>query len=238
MGKIRLRIPGPALLGLLGFTILLAGCAAPIEFKNASKTQLELIDSVDGAVADLQAALDQFHRDMEAGILEEGHMLIARQAIDVAVSNDDSEVSADSLFEIYIKQIQPWVDYAFNLTIIDSQIVTLKKRIEATQDTVLKVALIFDLEDLELLKARLQNKPQRIEKLETIIQNNLDNERKTARQNHQNLDILRAQVALMKAMQEKVDAWLALDVTVTQEQADALKEAFNSANQALKGGGQ
>jgi hypothetical protein len=232
------RVSPLALFQLLGIAILLQGCVTPIEIKNASKAQLELIDSVDSAVADLQAALNQFHRDKEVRTLEEGRMLIARQAIDVAISNNKANVTADQLFDIYTKQIQPWVDYAFSSSSIDERIVALQKRISATSDPVLKVAMTSDLDDLQVLQALLQNKPPEVKELEAIIRDDLVNERKTARLNRELLEILRAQVALMRAMHARVDTWLAIDVTVTQEQADALKQAFNSAHQAIEGGEQ
>jgi|GEM_PF-2536463 len=238
MVKPRQGIPILALVGLLGIAILLQGCATPIEIKNASKAQMELINSVDSAVSDLQAALNQFHRDKQVHILEEGRMLIARQAIDVAISNDKAEVTAAQLYDIYTKQIQPWVDYAFSSSSIDERITALQKRINATSDPVLKVAMTLDLEDLQVLQANLQNKPQRVKELEAIIQNDLDKEIETARQNRKMLEILRAQVALMKAMHGKVDDWLTIDVTVTQKQADALKNAYSSAYQAMEGGAQ
>lgn len=226
------------LVGLLGIAILLQGCATPIEIKNASKAQMELINSVDSAVTDLQAALSHFHRDKQAHILEEGRMLIARQAIDVTISNGKAKVTAAQLYDTYTKQIQPWVDYAFSSSSIDERITALQKRINATSDPVLKVAMTLDLEDLQVLQANLQNKPQGVKELEAIIQNDLDKEIETARQNHKMLKILRAQVALMKAMHGKVDDWLAIDVTVTQKQADALKDAYSSAYQAMEGGTQ
>jgi len=238
MVKPRQGIPILALVGLLGIAILLQGCATPIEIKNASKAQMELINSVDSAVSDLQAALNQFHRDKQVHILEEGRMLIARQAIDVAISNDKAEVTAAQLYDIYTKQIQPWVDYAFSSSSIDERITALQKRINATSDPVLKVAMTLDLEDLQVLQANLQNKPQRVKELEAIIQNDLDKEIETARQNRKMLEILRAQVALMKAMHGKVDDWLTIDVTVTQKQADALKNAYSSAYQAMERGAQ
>jgi len=231
-------IPTLASVGLLGIAILLQGCVTPIEIKNASKAQLELIDSVDSAVTDLQAALDQFHRDKEVRILEEGRMHIAQQAIDVAISNDKAKVTADQLYDIYTKQIQPWVDYAFRSSAIDERIAALQNRINATSDPILKVAMTLDLEDLQVLQAHLQNKPQSVKELEAVIQDDLDNERKTALQNHEMLEILQAQVALMKVVHERVDTWLAIDVTVTQEQVDALKQAFSSAHQASKEGEQ
>lgn len=235
MTRARQRISRLASVGLLGIAILLQGCATPIEVKNASRAQMELIDTLDRAVANLQTALDQFHRDKEARILEEGRMLVARQAIDVAVSNSNSMVTADQLFDTYKKKVEPWVDNAFSVLSIDQQIVALKKGVKGATDPVLKVAMQNDLDDLKTLNA---NKPKRVKEIESSIMGDLNKERKTAKQNHKMLEILRDQVVLMSAMHEKVDAWLAIDITVTQDQVDALKEAFTSARQAIEGGGQ
>lgn len=250
MIKLCRRISIHALLWLLGFANLLLNCAAPIEVKNASRTQLELIDSVDDAVAELQTALDQFHRDMETSIIEEGRMEIARQAIDVTINKDSADVTADALFDIYTKQIQRWVDYAFDayedsIMSLEKKIVEIDEKINEEQNPENKenlilnrISLNLDLDDLQLLQAKLKQKPQLVDTLEMIIREDLKKAGDTGDQTRQALQILRAQVALMKVMQEKVDAWITLDVTVTQEQADALKDAFNAANQTLKAGGQ
>ncbi len=232
-----LRIQGFAKLGFLGITVLLYGCATPIDIKNASKAQMELIDSVDSAVADMQVALDQFHRDKEARILEEGRMLIAQQAIDVAVSNKAAEVTADELYDKYKDEIQPWVDYAFISSDIDKQIEAIQRKIDNSDDPVLKNVLISDYDDLRDLKLQLAGKPEDVAELEKIIQEDLENERETAKNNRKMLEILRAQLTTMKVMHSKVDEWLSIDVTVTQDQADALRKAVISAQQELKGGG-
>ncbi len=223
------RVSASVTFWVLGIALLFQGCATPIEIKNASKAQMQLIDSLDSAVANLQAALDQFHRDKEVRIREEGRMKIARQAIDVAISNDKVTVTADQLYDAYKKKIQPWVDYAFISSDIADRMDNLQKRINKTSDSVLKMALTQDLEDLRLLQTVLAKKPKDVKELEAIIQDDLNNEENTRIQNQDMLKILRAQVALMKAMHGKVDAWLAIDVTVTQQQADALKDAFSSA---------
>ena len=232
------RISAFATFGVLGIAMLFQGCATPIEIKKASMAQMELIESVDSAVVDLQSALDQFHRDKETCILKEGRMLIARQATDVAVSNSTSMVTADQLFVTYRKEIEPWVDNAFRAPVIDERIAALENKIEAATDPVLKVAMQNDLGDLKLLRAKLKRKPEPVKEIESIIIEDLKKERMTAKQNREMLEILRTHVALMKAMHGKVDAWLAIDVTVTQEQADALEDAFGSAYQAIEGGTQ
>ena len=230
------RITVLATFGVLGIAMLFQGCATPIEIKKASVAQVELIDSVDSAVVNLQMALDQFHRDKRNRITEEGRMLIARNAINVAVSKSNSMVTANQLFDTYEVKIEPWVNNAFEEPVIDERITALEKKIEAATDPVLKVAMQNDLDDLKLLRSNLKNKPKPVKEIESIIMEDLENEKTTAKHNRKMLEILRAQVALMKAMHGKVDAWLAIDVTVTQDQADALKDSFGSAYQEIKGG--
>ena len=177
-------------------------------------------------------------------------MEIARQAIDVTINKDSADVTADALFDIYTKQIQRWVDYAFDayedsIMSLEKKIVEIDEKINEEQNPENKenlilnrISLNLDLDDLQLLQAKLKQKPQLVDTLEMIIREDLKKAGDTGDQTRQALQILRAQVALMKVMQEKVDAWITLDVTVTQEQADALKDAFNAANQTLKAGGQ
>lgn len=222
--------------GVLGILILFQGCATPIEIKKASMAQMELIDSVDSAVMNVQTALDQFHRDKQKRITEEGRMLIARNAINVASSKSNSMVTADQLFNTYKSKIEPWVDNAFKEPFIDERITDLEKKIKAASDPLLKVAMQNDIDDLKLLKSNLKKKPKPVKEIESIIIEDLNNEKKTAEHNREMLEILRGQVALMKAMHGKVDDWLSIDITVTQDQADALKDSFNSAYQAIKGG--
>jgi hypothetical protein len=225
-------------IAVLAIAMLFQGCVTPIEIKRASLAQIELIDSIDGAVVDLQSALDQFHGEKANRILAEGYMLIARNAIDVAVSNSNSMVTADQLFDTYKQKIEPWVDNAFRIPFIDDRIAALEKKIVAATDPVLRVSMQNDLDDLKLLKATLENKPKPVKDIESIIMEDLKKERMTAEKNRKILEILRAQVALMKAVHGTVDTWLAIDVTVTQEQADALKEAFSSAFKEIEGGTQ
>jgi hypothetical protein len=224
--------------GLLAVVLAHTGCATPVEIKNASKAQMDLINSVDSAVSDLQSTLNQFHRDKEARIIEEGRMLIARQAIDVAVENPDDVVTADQLFDSYRDGVEPWIDYAFTGPAIDERIAVFEKRMSETTDVILKTAFQMELQDLKLLKATLQNKPELITQLEAVIQDDLNKERETAEKTMEMLQLLKLQIALMKVMHGRVDAWLAIDITVNQEQVDALKDEFVSAHRKIEGGGQ
>jgi len=224
-------------LSVFALTAGLVGCVTPIDVKNASRGQLELLSTLDSAVGDLQQSLDQWHQDKEELIRQEGRVLIARQAIATAIpsSQENKAITADHLFVSYDQQVRPWIDYAFLLPAIEEQIQTLTKRLEATNDPILKGALTNDVDDLRLLQAQIQAKPQLVREIEAIIQGDLTEEQQAAKDVHNKLEILRAQIALMKIMATTVDTWLAIDVTVTQEQVDGLQNAFVTAQKALEG---
>jgi hypothetical protein len=225
------------------FTIVimaLAGCATPVEVKTASKAQLGVIEALDAAIVDLQQGFDQFHSDKEARIKEEGRMLVARQAIAALYpqSQPMKQITADALFESYNANVRPWIDNALVWRDIDDQIALLTKRIAGTSDPARKGQLTIALQDLQEARARIvQNKPKPVAAIEEVILADLDRERQTANDVDQLLEILRAQIAVMKSIATKVDAWLALDVSVSQEQADSLKEALAGAGKQLGGGG-
>jgi hypothetical protein len=227
---------GSATLAMVGLVML--GCATPIEIKNGSRAQVDLVGAMDGAVADLQKSVSQFHQAREARIREEGRILVARQAIDAAVTGARAEdpLTADQLFTDYKAQIQTWVDYAFQGPRIEEEIARLTKRIAEERDPIAKQAMTMNLEDLEVRRASLAAKPPAVARLEKIVQDDLANEGKAAAAVDHALTVLRAQVALMKAMAARVDAWLAIDVTVTEEQADGLRQSFAEATRALGGG--
>jgi len=221
--------------------MLLAGCATPAEVKTASKAQLAVLESLDAAIVELQQGLDQFHIDKEARIREEGRMLVARQAIASIYpeTQQTKQITADALFESYNANVRPWIDNALLWRDIDDQIASLKKRIAGTSDPARKGQLNLDLQDLEEARARFsQNKPKDVAAIEEVIAGDLDRERQTASDMNQVLEILRAQAAVMKSLATKVDAWLALDVSVSQEQAESLKEALVNARNQLSGGGE
>jgi hypothetical protein len=182
--------------------------------------------------------VSQFHQAREARIREEGRILVARQAIDAAVTGKRAEdpLTADQLFTDYKAQIQTWVDYAFQGPRIDEEIARLNKQIKEEPDPIAKQAMTMSLEDLEVRRASLAAKPPAVARLEKIVQDDLANEAKAAAAVDHALTILRAQVALMKAMAARVDAWLAIDVTVTEEQAEGLRQSFTEATKALGGG--
>jgi hypothetical protein len=227
--------------GLLGATMLLAGCVSPVEIKTASRAQVTLINGLDDAVSNLQTGLTQFHAGKTARIREEGRVLIAQQAIDVAFPLKREQpvmVTADRLFEEQKVAVQPWIDYAFQAPDFDSSIKTLEKRKEQATDPLLRAAFDKQLQDLKVQKGdATAGKPKPVQDIEKIVLDDLAAEDNAARSVNDLLNILRAQIAVMKSLAEKVDAWLAIDVTVTQQQADALRTSLSAATKALQGGG-
>lgn len=227
--------------GMLVATLGLVGCVSPIEIKTASRAEVSLISALDDAVVSLQTGLTQFHEAQAARIREEGRVLIAEQAIDAAFpfkQEQPTKVTADRLFEEHKVAVQPWIDYAFRAPDFDASIERLEKRKEKITDPLLKAALEKQLQDLRVQKAdATTGKPKPVQDIEKIVLDDLTAEENAAKSVNDLFDILRAQIAVMKSMAEQVDAWLAIDVTVTQEQADALKKSLSAATKALQGGG-
>jgi hypothetical protein len=235
------RLPGGcrqtmAILVALGSLAVLSGCVTPIEVKQASKAQLDLLTTLDGAVGDLQQSFDQFSKSKQARIQEDGRIWIARQAIAAAFPKDKkSLVTADSLFDAHKNAVQPWIDYAFLADDIQAAIDRIDARLKKVTDSALQTQLTLEKQDWKKLQGELANKPEPVKQIESVIVDDLNNEQKTAVGVKKLLDVLRAQVALMKQLAGRVDAWLAIDVTITQEQADSLKATFSSATTALGG---
>ena len=223
----------PLLLGAVA--ALTNACVTPTEVKHASRAQLELIDAVDEAVAELNDSLNQFLGSNEERIRQEGRMLIARQAIDVAVPEPSEGqapqiATADGLFKTHNEQIQLWIDDALAPNDVEAQIERLSGQIRRTEEPIRKTALQIDLNNLRRLKTTLDNKPGSIRSIEQIIQDDLNRQQSTAAQVRELLELLRAQVAFMRFMQDQVDTWLSTDVTLKQEQITALKGTFIAAS--------
>jgi hypothetical protein len=225
-----------AVLAALGSLAVLGGCVTPIEVKQASKAQLDLLTTLDGAVGDLQQSLDQFHKSKKARIQEEGRIWIARQAIETRFPKAPKRlVTADDLFEAHKTAVQPWIDYAFLADDVQAAITRIDERLNAVKDPAVQTQLTLEKQDWQRLQQELAKKPEAVKQIEDVIVADLNDENKTATNVNNLLEILRAQVVLMKQLAARVDAWLAIDVTVTQEQADALKAGFSAAASALGG---
>ena len=222
----------------------LGGCKTPIEIKTASKKQLQLIQELDVGVASLQRALADHHRQKVERAYEEGRVLIAQQAITVAVpSGDGPAIKADQLFSRHKYQVQPWIDVAFtdasaHLAVLEKQIKAVQKRIDAEQNELVRGGLEIKKQDLERLRSTLQQKPADVASLEEEIVSDIEREREASASVDANLKVLRAQIAVMKAMAEQVDAWLAIDLAPSTEQIDSLRAEVTKAAGRMNGGGQ
>jgi hypothetical protein len=214
----------------------LGGCVTPIEVKQASKTQLDLLTTLDTATGELQQSLGQFHKSIEARIQEEGRIWIAKQAIEAANPGEPkTEVTADDLFKAHKNNVQPWIDYAFLSADIDATIGRIQDRLKKATDPSLRIQLEIEEQTWQKRKLALLNKPEAVKQIEAVIVDDLNGEIATAANVNKVLEILRAQIALMKQLAARVDSWLAIDVTVTQDQADALRQAFSAAAAGLGG---
>lgn len=219
----------------------LGGCKTPIEIKSASKQQLQLLQELDNGVASLQRALADHHRQSEERAYQEGRILIAQQAIAEAVSEGDGPaITADELFSSHKDQVQFWIDVALTdyAADLDERIMAMQERIDEEQNELVRGGLKIEKQDLELLQARLQLKPVAVASLEEVIVSDIDSERQTLASVKANLKVLRAQIAVMKAMAEHVDTWLAIDLSPSTEQIDSLQAEMTKAAGLRNGGGQ
>ncbi len=216
--------------------VLLQGCATPAEIKTASKTQLALTKSLDDAVKDLDAAVGSFHRDQADLIRTEGRMRIARQAVLIAVAEDD-EVEADDLFEIYKSEIYPWIYGAYSGPLIATRIENIEKALARDLEPEVRIKLQKNLNELRILQANLGQKPPKLAELEDTILDNLANVTSTRADVSKTLKLLRVQIALMKAMQTRIDDWLSIDVSPSQDQINGLLKSIGEARTAMKGEG-
>lgn len=225
----------PILAAIAVWVLAIGGCATPVEVKTASKRQLELIDALDQATRDLEAALADFHRGNQSLIRNQARVGIARQSIDVAMEGegDEKKVTADALFEIHKSEVRPWIDAAFEDAAIARRIAQLEKAKAKATSPVDTFRIENELNELEIQKAALASKPSAVAELESIYAGELEAEQEAIAALAARFAILRAQIAAMKAAQIKVDSWLSIDVTVSQEQVDALTETFRSAHQKL-----
>ncbi len=220
----------------LSLVLLLMGCSTPAEIKTASRAQIELIAALDDATLALRDGLIQFHQDQGVRIRDEGRVLIARQAINIAAADTNATATADGVFKTSNEKVRPWVDNAFTGPQIDAALATTQARLNKVTDPFLQGSLQNDLDDLHLIQAILSKKPKDIQQLEAIIQDDLGLENQTSERVTKILQILRGQIGLIKTSATTIDNWLTIDITLSKEQANSLEKAFSDAKTALDKG--
>jgi hypothetical protein len=197
---------------------------------------MEAIEALDRAVSELQDAIAQFHRDMIVRTKTEGRMLVAKQAIAAALKVNDKDVTADKFFEDYKKDVQPWIDNALLAETYQNTLKSIKEQIARTTNILEKNSLQQDLDDIELKLKSMALKPEPVQATEKTIIDDIAQQSKTASKVNAILRQLRDQLKVMKLMATRVDAWVGIDVTVSEEQVSGLKKAFTEARTALSGG--
>ena len=195
------------MLAAIALQLTVSGCVSPIEVKQASKAQLDLIAALDGATSDLQQSLGQFHRSLAARTREEGRVWVAKQAIALAYpETSTTQVTSDELFKGHKDAVQPWIDYGLLSKDIDDTIKRLEERLQKAKDPALKVQLTNELQTWQLRQARVASKPKAVEEIEALIVDDLNGQIQTASTVDKALEVLRAQIALMKQMAARIDA--------------------------------
>ena len=239
----RMRLQCPIAVLAMGIWLMTSGCATPPVIKTASKTQCELIGELDQSVQALENGLVQFHEDNQEQIRQVGRVLIAQQAINVimeppnnGIPTTNGATTVDALLETSNTRIRPFVDYAFSDAELQDEIAQVTGEMNAATNAIARALLHTKLESLTLKQAQLSNKPPAVAQLEGVLEGEIAKQEQTEQEVKQILDVVRAQAGLMKVMATTVDSWLALDVTVTQAQADNLETAVVNAQKALGGG--
>jgi hypothetical protein len=223
-----------------GVALVLSGCATPTAIKTASKTQRELIGELDKSVQALENGLVQFHRDNEAQIRQVGRVLIAQQAINVIIErgglgSTNDFIGVDKYLAVSNTKIRPFVDNAFTDAALRTEIEQTTKAMNASTNLVARALLQIKLDNLNLHQSELANKPPKVAALEEVLLSEIARQKETAKNDQRLLEIVRAQGGLMKVLADTVDEWLALDVTVTKEQAENLENSVIAAQRALGG---
>jgi hypothetical protein len=213
--------------------ILTTGCRTPIEIKHAARAQVELTGAIRTAVSDLQKALTSFHQDTWDTLKLEGRIAIAQQAIASAAPHL-TNVQIGTAFEISNTKVRPWIDHAFSATESDEAIAKLRMRQQQETNSMIKGAYEIEIQDLESDKASLPTPPAPIRELLNIYQQEISAEREQTEKLKVVFNTLSAQIEFMGVMAKTVDAWLAVDVTISKEQVDSLEKSFKDAAQLFK----
>jgi hypothetical protein len=212
--------------------VICASCATPQAIKDTSKKQLQLLDSINKATISLQQGLDEFHRDQASTIQDWARIEIATQTIEsLSPTGSTTKITPDALFDADKASIQPLVDGV--VADIDLQESDLDARISKATNPLVQ-------SNLQLQKQRLQREKDKwivaakdycgnCETTRNQALTLLRDEESTSRVVDLHLEILRAQIQVMSQMASAVDTWLGIDVTLTQDQASQLDQAYKDA---------
>jgi hypothetical protein len=221
---------------MLVMVCFLHGCATPTVIKEASKAQLELIKTVDSAVGDFRTALGKYYDDEEKLIVQAAHAKLAQQAIESVLTGAPKAKKVGKLYDIYQDKVELYIDYGLDKDALETRKADLEKKLEKESRPIEKASISIQLDNIRQQLAELSNMPELVKNLANGFNSEIQNVQSTSEQNLKMLDLLRSQLALMLTLQEKVDAWLSIDVSITQDQANAMEKTFIDAYNGLSGG--
>jgi uncharacterized protein YjgD (DUF1641 family) len=164
-------------------------------------------------------------------------MKLARQAITAAAADPQALATADQVFDTSIKQVRVYIDDAFVLEEIEEAVKETEAVLHKAEDQITRQMLEENLKDLKDRMEKLKGRqvPKNIKDVEDRTAKAIAAQRKDAQELTSLLEILRSQIAIIKATSRVIDDWLSMDVTVSKEQFDRLEKAYDEAVKALKG---
>jgi hypothetical protein len=229
----------------------LAACATPQGVKDASKQQLQLLGAMNKAAIGLKQGVDDFHTQQENTIEDWARVATATAAIDSLTKKDEGkEIAADPLFEEYENSIRPYIDAAatdFNQQANSLEALRAQKQSESDRatDPVIRRKLQLVAANLSAMRNNAQRREaafrgaaQRSGCQECSLVRGqalalIGDERTTVAYVDRQIAILEQQIAVMSQVAAAIDQWLAIDVTLSQQQADHLDKTYKDAITAL-----
>jgi len=224
------------LLGIVTLGCFMQGCATPLEIRQTSKTQLDLLETVDDAVQDFRTALDRYYLDKEKLVGQEARIKLAQRAIGGSLNDARKAETVGTLYKLYQRDVEPYIDNGMDLMALENRNAFLDKELEKEQRPMVKASLTIEKNNVSQELELLKRMPEEVKTTVERFNGEINQIRTTSEENLKMLDVLQGQLAVMKALQERVDKWLAIDVTISQEQADAMEKSIVDARKALSGG--
>jgi hypothetical protein len=214
----------------------LSGCATPQRVKDASAAQLQLISSLDAATKSLHDGLLGYAAADDDLIRQETRILVTRQAIYAALEKTDNRPKTfDQAFDDSNAKIRPYIDLTLqdpkqiqeDEQALDDEIKKLNDQLTMMADGVAKTTISIRRDNLLKRQNALKTRPTYVKaQLDAgaSAMKNVDTLRALV---DDDLAALRMQIAVMKEAATRVDTWLKIDVTPSQDQVDSLKSTFS-----------
>lgn len=210
------------------------------------------MEAMNKAAIGLKQGLDDFHSQQKNTIEDWARVETATAAIDSLTKNEEGkEISANGLFEEDADNIRPLIDAAatdFNGQAKSFEALRKQKQTESDQATDREIRTKLQLVAANLAAMR-NNAQRRDAAFSSAAQGSgcqecsrvrgqalalIGDEQTTAAYVDKQIEILEQQIAVMSQVAAAVDQWLAIDVTLSQQQADQLDKTYKDAIAALE----